>query len=90
MDKKPLYETSNLNLAATIQTLYKAPNEVVATSSKQVTFYFEDSPQLKKIIKDYWKGTLRIEPTKFFDDLSKLKSRLYEELSQYKAGNFEY
>jgi hypothetical protein len=45
---------------------------------KRKIFVFEDSEKLQLLIEAYWNKTLRLEPTRLFDELKNLKSRIYE------------
>lgn len=67
MTKKLPFKTSDFVLAATLHYLdYEIkdvkPSEI---NPRRKEFYFDDSKELRKDIKNFWDATIRIEPMKF-------------------------
>lgn len=72
------YRTSDMALA-TVISLSHAIEEVDRQNPRRAEFCFEQSVDLNKLIEDYWKGELQVEPQKFFSQLRTVKARLYGE-----------
>ena len=72
------YKTSDFSLASTLQAVYEPLIDIDRTNPKRAEFCFRGSPELRKIITDYWNKKLRIEPLTFFDSIKTLKRRLYD------------
>jgi hypothetical protein len=45
----------------------------------KVQFLFAESEQLRRLVDDYWKGQLQVEPKAFFNQLKNIKTRIYSE-----------
>jgi len=74
---KSLYKTSDLALAAIISL--QSPIELIdRTNPRKALFFFKRSKKLDKAIKAYWRGETRVEPRAYFDELRRIKARLYE------------
>ncbi len=70
------YKTSDLALATTL-SLYFPIEEIERIDSKRVQVVFERVTKLDQTISDYWKGSLVVEPHRFFDQLKVIKTRIY-------------
>jgi len=76
MGRDGYYCTSDLCLA-TVISLSHAIEEVDRGNPRRAEFLFKQSADLNQLIDEYWKGTLRVEPQKFFSQLRTVKARLY-------------
>lgn len=62
-DEKIFFRTSNLNLATTLYTLgFPISGIYQSNVSESMEFYFEHAPELEKIVDQYWKRELKVEP----------------------------
>lgn len=75
---KNLYKCSDLALASVL-TLWLPLIDLDNSNLHKVFFCFEDSDNLRMKIKEYWDGTLRVEPKSYFQNIKLLKSRMYQE-----------
>ena len=71
------YQTSTLNLAATLSLFYTLIR--VDYQGKRATFVFEDSPELQDTVQAYWDDTLSVPPQKLLVAVKQLKSRVFEQ-----------
>lgn len=72
-----IFQTSDLALATTISLSY--PLEAIDRQNPQkVGFLFLRDENLDKLIESYWRGELKVEPRKFFNQLRDIKARLYQ------------
>lgn len=70
------YKTSDLALAATL-SLFHSIESVDRADLQRVVFVFKRSQELDKLVEDYWSGSLKIEPQKYFTQLKNIKTRIY-------------
>lgn len=70
------YSTSDISLAVVI-SLSHPIKEISRQNPRRVEFLFIRSKNLDELIKNYWKGNLKVEPQQFFNQLRIVKSRLY-------------
>lgn len=76
LEKKDLYSTSDLALAAAI-SIYYPVIKIDKKNPKKVFFIFQKDKNLEDLIEKYWRGDLRLEPKQYFNCLKNLKNRLY-------------
>ena len=70
------FQTSDLALTATLCLFY--PVELVDRSNlPRVVFIFKRSKEFDELIDSYWRGELKVEPQKFFNQLKNTKTRIY-------------
>jgi len=70
------YLTSDLALSATISLWY--PLDCVdKTDPQKVTFIFKRDDNLDQLIESFWRGSLKVEPQMYFNQLKAIKSRIY-------------
>ena len=70
------YSSSDLALVATISLWF--PIEVIDRSNpSKALFLFKRQPELDKLLEEFWRGDVRIEPKLYFAQLKVIKSRLY-------------
>lgn len=76
--KESLYSTTDMALAAAISIFY--PIEIINKNNpKRVVFIFKKDKHFDLFIANYWKGKLKIDPQKYFQNLKLLKSRIYND-----------
>lgn len=73
------YKTSDLALATTL-SLYSPIETTEFVDNKKVLFVFIKSPELEKLIDMYWRGDMRIEPQRLFNQLKVIKTRIYSQI----------
>jgi hypothetical protein len=72
------FSTPDLALAAAISLWY--PVETIdRTNPSKAIFLFKRDENLDKLVENFWKQELRIEPQAYFSQLKIIKSRLYGE-----------
>ena len=79
-NEKLLFKTTDLALATTLFSI-NIPLESIERSShtKKVNFVFsKENNNLERILQQYWRKEIRIEPQTYFQNLRLLKNRIYE------------
>lgn len=71
------FKTSDLALAATL-SLFIPIESIDRSDSSRVEFQFLTNKTTEKLINQYWKGELTVEPKQFFNQLRTLKARIYD------------
>jgi hypothetical protein len=71
------FSTSDLALSATLICNNIYLDSIDKSDPRKALFIFKSSQELQKTIEKYWRGELRIEPRRYFDNLKSLKARLY-------------
>jgi len=74
--EEQLYRTNDLALA-TLISLYYPVEAIDHENVRKAFFLFLRDEKLDRLIEDYWRGTIRVEPKSYFDQLRQLKSRIY-------------
>jgi len=59
-------------------SLYVPIESVSRENPRRVEFLFLKNPKTEKLISQYWKGTLRIDPKIYFNQLRTIKAYLYD------------
>lgn len=72
------HKTSDLSLVTTL-SLYFPIESTESVGNKKVLFVFQKSQKLDDLIAMYWRGELRLEPQKFFNQLKVIKTRIYSQ-----------
>ncbi len=70
-------ESHDLALVAAAAEYGFSPIELDKSNPRRVTFIFEHSEELKKLIDNYWLDQLNVNPRTYFDALKHLKTRIY-------------
>jgi hypothetical protein len=74
------YRTPDINLASTLFTLGIGIDGIYAVeNTERMEFYFKNTPELEKMITDYWIRKLRVEPQELLLNRSEIISRLKHE-----------
>ena len=69
--------TTDLNVSAVLVALGHPLDRIERQTNGKALFFFRPSSAVKKIVQDYWKQEIKINPQKLFDSLKFLKNRLY-------------
>ncbi|HCE31393.1 hypothetical protein A2778_01930 [Candidatus Daviesbacteria bacterium RIFCSPHIGHO2_01_FULL_40_24] len=71
------YQTSDLSLATTLSLF--APIEEIdrSTNPRKALFIFRKTPELEKLIDQYFRNEIKISPQTYFNQLRVVKARLY-------------
>jgi hypothetical protein len=72
------YRISDLALVAVL-SLDLPIEKIDRQNPTKVQFLFAESEQLRRLVDDYWKGQLQVEPKAFFNQLKNIKTRIYSE-----------
>ncbi|NMB91233.1 hypothetical protein GYA37_00085 [candidate division WWE3 bacterium] len=75
---KNLYKCADLCLAGVLTLWFPVVN-LDNTIPQKVLFCFEDSSELRNILKMFWSDNLQVEPKSYFQSIKLLKSRIYQE-----------
>ena len=76
------FKTSDFPLAITLSTLGFPITALDRTNPQRVKFCFNETPELAKIIQQFWTKTLRIEPQILLMHQKILKNQLFTTKSQ--------
>ncbi len=78
IDQHDFYKTSDLALATVISLSH--PIETIDKSNpRKAQFIFERNKNLDELIENYWRGSLKVEPQSYSNQLRIVKARLYGE-----------
>jgi len=80
-NKEVSFETSDLNLAATLHALGASIISINRRDAGRCVFIFEDAPDLHRAVQAYWRHELALDPQAVLLSLKALKGRLYNENS---------
>lgn len=73
-----LFQSSDLALVSYLALLF--PIESINKSNpKKTIFHFNQTEELDEQVQTYWRGMARVEPRAYFDELRRIKSRIYAE-----------
>lgn len=73
-----IYKTNSLALASAISLSFPIIDIEKNVTEKNCVFCFEDSPQLREQISNYWNKKLLVDACDHFDQIKTLKARIYE------------
>ena len=74
---KDFYRTSDLPCAAAL-SLFLPLHDVDKRNARRAHFIFERTDELEKIVAEFQRRELQVEPRAYFDQIKALKTRLYE------------
>lgn len=78
MNQNNYYSSSDLAMVTTLSLWY--PIETIEKSDPhKAVFLFKKHQNLDKLVEEFWRGEVRVEPKTFFSQLKVIKSRLYSE-----------
>ena len=78
INQNDFYKTSDLSLVATL-SLHFPIESIDRQNPRKAEFLFKTSSDLIALVESYWKGEIRLDPAKFFNQLRIIKARLYGE-----------
>ncbi len=70
------YQTSDLSLATTI-SLFCPIEDIDRSNPRKAIFIFRKTPELEKLIDQYFRNEIKISPQTYFNQLRVVKARLY-------------
>ena len=73
---KHYYQTSDLSLATTI-SLFSPIEDIDRSNPRKAVFIFRKTPELEKLIDQYFRNEIKISPQTYFNQLRVVKARLY-------------
>lgn len=79
-DLNEYFATSDLPLATTLVVLgYPIKKYQRSPETGRVNFVFVQTKELEKTIESFWEGQLLVEPSRIFEVMKRIKTRLYSE-----------
>lgn len=69
-------KTTDLSLVTTL-SLFSPIESIELVDKNKVIFVFLKSTELDMHVDSYWRGELRVEPQRFFNQLKIIKTRIY-------------
>jgi hypothetical protein len=82
------FETTELPLAAALQTLGFMP-DVVKSPDNRFLFVFDKTPELDIAVSDYWANKLKVSPKLQWNNVRELKSRMTAYQTNIKGNKYE-
>jgi len=76
-DANTTYQTSDLPCAAAL-SLFFPIESVDKADPRRAYFIFERTAELERIVAEFQRRELQVEPRAYFDQIKALKTRLYE------------
>lgn len=70
------YSTNNLSLATTLSLWYPIEN-IDRSNPRKAFFIFRKTPELEKLIDQYFRNEIKVSPQVYFNQLRVIKARLY-------------
>lgn len=70
------YQTSDLSLATTL-SLFCPIEDIDRSNPRKAVFLFRKTPELEKLIDQYFRNEIKISPQSYFNQLRVVKARLY-------------
>ena len=71
------FKTYDLNISAVLVASDFPPDRIERQKNGKVLFFFKSCPAVKKIVENYWKQEIKLNPQKIFDGLKFIKTRIY-------------
>lgn len=78
LNRTNVFRTADLAITATLSVSGFIVDEMERVSPTRSVFIFNDSAELREIVRQYWRGELKVEPQAYFNQLKVLKARIYE------------
>jgi len=80
MNNEQSYSTYDLALATTLAVLgFQIKKYQKSPQTRRVSFVFVQTKELEKTIESFWEGQLLVEPSRIFEVMKRIKTRLYSE-----------
>ena len=77
-DENDIFKSSDLSLVAAISLFYPI-SSIDKSNPKKVIFIFKKDKDFDLVIQKYWRGELKSEVQKYFQNLKTLKNRIYDD-----------
>lgn len=77
MALKNYYETTDLGLATALAAVGIQLAEIDKSNPRRATFIFVENIETRQLVDDYWNDTLAISARLYFENMKRLKARLY-------------
>lgn len=75
---KDFYASSDLAQVVTLSLWYPI-HAIDRTNPRKATFLFMREDGLDRLVEQYWRREIRVEPQLYFQQLKAIKARLYSE-----------
>ena len=74
------YKTNSLSLASALSLFLSITSIEKDPINNNCLFCFDDTPQLRQLISDFWNKNLQVDASDFFSQTKTLKARIHETL----------
>ena len=74
------YKTNSLSLASALSLFLTITSIEKDLINNNCLFCFDDTPQLRQLISDFWNKKLQVDASEFFTQTKTLKARIHEML----------
>lgn len=72
------YKTNSLSLASALSLFLTITSVEKDTTNNNCLFCFDDTPQLRQLISDFWNKNLQVDASEYFSQTKTLKARIHE------------
>ncbi len=74
------YKTNSLSLASALSLFLPITSIEKEPINNSCLFCFDDTPQLRQLISDFWNKNLQVDASEYFAQTKTLKARIHEML----------
>jgi len=74
------YKTNSLSLASALSLFLTITYIEKDATNNNCLFCFDDTPQLRQLISDFWNKNLQVDASEYFAQTKTLKARIHEML----------
>lgn len=71
------YPLTDLSSASYLIASGEEPLHLDFSNPKRVIFYFQNTPEVRRAVEDFWNGKARVEPLHLLQTQKLLKQRIY-------------
>lgn len=72
------YKTNSLSLASALSIFLPIISVEKDLINNNCLFCFDDTPQLRQLISDFWNKNLQVDASEYFSQTKTLKARIHE------------
>jgi hypothetical protein len=72
------YKTNSLSLASALSLFLPITSIEKDIANNNCLFCFDDTPQLRELISNYWNKNLQVDASEYFAQTKTLKARIHE------------
>lgn len=72
------YKTNSLSLASALSLFLPITSIEKDSANNNCLFYFDDTPELQKLISSFWNRNLLVDASGYFAQTKTLKARIHE------------